>query len=318
MSKNMVLFTGNATTNLASQIAADLQADLGKMIVGDFSDGETRVEIDYNVRGQNVYLIQSTCSPANQNIMELLIMIDAVRRSAAKSIIAVIPYFGYSRQDRRPGFSRVPITSSLVAKLLETSGADHVVTIDLHAQQIQGFFNMPIINATAASILTRDIEKNYLSDNTIMVSPDVGGVARARTIAKKIGDGNMDLAIIDKRRPEANVSVVMNIIGEVEGKTCIMVDDIVDTAGTLCKAAKALIDAGAEKVVAYCTHPVLSGKAVENIYDSVLTELVVTDTIPLTNSAKGCGKIRSLSTSTILADTIRRINNDDSVSGLFA
>jgi len=313
----MVLFSGNATIGLAQRIAKDLQTDLGKMIVGNFSDGETKVQINENVRGQDVYLIQSTCSRANHNIMELLIMIDAVRRSAAKSITAVIPYFGYSRQDRRPGFSRVPITSSLVAKLLETAGANHVVTVDLHAQQIQGFFNMPIINATAASILTNDIERRYMSSDAIMVSPDVGGVARARAIAKKIGDGHMDLAIIDKRRPEANVSEVMNIIGDVKGKTCIIVDDIVDTAGTLCKAAQALVDAGANSVVAYCTHPVLSGEAIHTISNSVLTELVVTDTIPLLPSAVEC-KIRSLSTAKILSDTIRRIHNDDSVSGLFS
>jgi ribose-phosphate pyrophosphokinase len=318
MNNNMVLFTGTANQKLSQKIARELRIPLGTMIVDRFSDTETKVEIEENIRGKEVFIVQSTNAPANHNIMQLLIIVDAIRRSAAESITAVIPYYGYSRQDRRPGFSRVPITSSLVANLLKTAGVDHVVTIDLHAQQIQGFFQMPIINATASGILTTDIERNYLSQNTIVVSPDIGGVARARALAKNIGKGDMDLAIIDKRRPEANVSEVMNIIGDVKGKTCITIDDIVDTAGTLCKAADALLDNGAKKVIAYCTHPVLSGNAIENLKNSRISELVVTDTIPLSKEAKRCGKIRVLSTATILAETIRRIHFKDSVSQLYS
>lgn len=317
MTHNMVLFAGNSNPNLAANIAKDLRIHMGEMTVSDFSDGETRVEIDDNVRGKDVYIVQSTNSPANQNIMELLVMVDAIKRSAANSITTIIPYYGYSRQDRRPGFSRVPITSRLVANLLETAGVDYVVTVDLHAQQIQGFFNMPIINATASNILTNDIERRYAGNNTIIVSPDVGGVARARAIAKQIGKGDMDLAIIDKRRPEANVSEVMNIIGDVEGKTCIIVDDIIDTAGTLCKAAAALKEKGAADVIAYATHAVLSGNAMENIAGSELKEVVVTDTIALTSKVMSNKKIRRLSTAKILAETIRRIHSKDSVSQLY-
>lgn len=317
MINNMVLFSGNANPNLATNIAKELRTPMGKMVVSNFSDGETRVEIEDNVRGKDVYIVQSTNSPANQNIMELLVMVDAIRRSAANSITTIIPYYGYSRQDRRPGFSRVPITSSLVANLLETAGVDFVVTIDLHAQQIQGFFHMPIINATASHLLTNDIESRYKSVDTIIVSPDVGGVARARAVAKQIGKGDMDLAIIDKRRPDANVSEVMNIIGDVEGKTCIIVDDIIDTAGTLCKAAQALKQQGAKDVVAYATHAVLSGNALENITQSELSEVVVTDTIALSSKAMSNAKIRRLSTGSLLAETIRRIHTKDSVSQLY-
>lgn len=317
MTHNMVLFSGNSNKNLAENIARQLRIHMGEMIVSQFSDGETRVEVQDNVRGKDVYIVQSTNSPANHNIMELLIMVDAVKRSAPDSITVIIPYYGYSRQDRRPGFSRVPITSRLVANLLDAAGVDQVVTIELHAQQIQGFFSTPIINATASHIITNDIERRYLGDDTIIVSPDVGGVARARALAKLIGKGDMDLAIIDKRRPEANVSEVMNLIGDVDGKVCIMIDDIIDTAGTLCKAAAALKDHGAKKVVAYATHAVLSGNALENISNSVLEELVVTDTISHSTKVVSNKRIRRLPTARMLAETIRRIHSKDSVSQLY-
>lgn len=316
----MIIFSGSANVPLAQAICKHLQTRLGNAKVSSFSDNETRVEIHENVRGQDVYIIQSTSNPTNQHIMELLIMVDALRRSAAKTITAVIPYYGYSRQDRRPAFDRVPITASLVANMLSTAGVDHVVTMDLHAQQIQGFFDIPIINTTAATLFVNDIERRWLHTDTIIVSPDVGGVARARSIAKQIGNGQMDLAIIDKRRQQVNEAEVMNIIGDVAGKTCIMIDDIVDTAGTLCKAAAALVEHGATSVIAYCTHAVLSGPALDNIKSSKFDQMVITDSIfkgdELDNLVK-LDKVRILDTAPTLAETIRRINACDSVSQLY-
>jgi ribose-phosphate pyrophosphokinase len=287
---------------------------LGKATVGTFSDGESSVEIMENVRGRDVFIIQPTCAPTNDNLMELLVMIDAVRRSSAYRITAVIPYFGYSRQDRRPRSARVPLTAKLVADMITAAGADRVLTVDLHADQIQGFFDKPVDNIYASPILLGDIwRKEY--PELIVVSPDVGGVVRARAIAKRLDDA--DLAIIDKRRPKPNVAKVMNIIGDVKGRTCVLVDDLVDTAGTLCQAAGALKDKGASMVVAYCTHPVLSGNALENIENSVLDALVVTDTIPLSEEAMQCDRIRQLSIAEILAETMHRISNEESVSSLF-
>jgi len=313
---DMAIFSGSSNKKIAKSVASRLDMRLGDIVVGVFSDGETKVEINENVRGKNVYIIQSTCSPTNHNVMELLITIDAMKRAAAKEIVAVIPYYGYARQDRRPGYARVPITAKLVADQLKQAGCTHVVTVDLHAEQIQGFFDVPFINATATRLFAEDINMQHRSGNanTIIVSPDVGGVARARKLASIIGKGDMDLAIIDKRRPADNIAEVMNIIGDVEGRDCILIDDIVDTAGTLCKAAQALVDSGANSVVSYCTHAVLSGKAIENISNSVLTELVVTDTIPRRNT---CEKIRVLSTTSIIADTISRIQYNQSVSRLY-
>lgn len=306
------LFTGNSNPALAQKIARLSKTPLGDLEVNKFSDGEVRVEYNEGIRGQDLFLIQSTCAPTNDNLMQLLVMADAARRSAANKIYAVVPYFGYSRQDRRPGYSRVSITSRLVADMIVTSGVDYLVTVDIHAAQIQGFFSIPTLNVSASPVLTGDIWRRYSRSDMIIVSPDVGGVARARSIAKQLD--NADLAIIDKRRPEANVSEVMNIIGDVNGKTCVLVDDMVDTAGTLCKAAAALKENGAKKVVAYCTHPVLSGNALNNIRDSVLDELVVTDTIPLTDEANQLSKIRVLSIAGLLADTIYRLDNNESVS----
>jgi len=308
-------FTGNSNPALAQRITRTLKSKLGKIEVSQFSDGEVRVEYNEGVRGNDVFLIQSTCKPTNDNLMQLLVMADAARRSNANKIYAVVPYFGYSRQDRRPGYSRVAITSRLVADMVATAGIDYLVTIDIHASQIQGFFSIPTLNVSASPVLTGDIWKRHSMNDMIIVSPDVGGVARARAIAKQLD--NADLAIIDKRRPEANVSEVMNIIGDVEGKTCVLVDDMVDTAGTLCKAATALKEKGARKVVAYCTHPVLSGNALDNIRDSVLDELVVTDTIPLTEEAKQFSKIRVLSVAGLLAETIHRLYNNESVSEIY-
>jgi len=308
-------FTGNSNPALAQRITRTLKSKLGKIEVSQFSDGEVRVEYNEGVRGNDVFLIQSTCKPTNDNLMQLLVMADAARRSNANKIYAVVPYFGYSRQDRRPGYSRVAITSRLVADMVATAGIDYLVTIDIHASQIQGFFSIPTLNVSASPVLTGDIWKRHSMNDMIIVSPDVGGVARARAIAKQLD--NADLAIIDKRRPEANVSEVMNIIGDVEGKTCVLVDDMVDTAGTLCKAATALKEKGARKVVAYCTHPVLSGNALDNIRDSVLDELVVTDTIPLTEEAKQFSKIRVLSVAGLLAETIHRLDNNESVSEIY-
>jgi len=310
----MMVFTGNANPQLAQAVANYLDLSLGKAVVGEFSDGETQIEITENVRGRDVFIIQPTCVPTNNNLMELLVMIDALRRSSTRRITAVIPYFGYSRQDRRPRSARVPLTAKLVADMIVTAGADRVLTVDLHADQVQGFFDKPVDNIYASPILLGDIwRRGY--ENLMVVSPDVGGVVRARALAKRLDDA--DLAIIDKRRPKPNVAKVMNIIGDVEGRTCVLVDDLVDTAGTLGQAAKALKDKGATKVVAYCTHPVLSGPAVDNIVKSELDELVVTDTIPLSKAAAKCGRIRQLSIAELLAETMRRVSNEESVSSLF-
>lgn len=314
LDSRIMVFTGNANQPLAKDIAQHLNISLGRASVEIFSDGEVMVEIGENVRGKEVFVIQSTCAPTNNNLMELLVMIDALKRACASRITAVIPYFGYARQDRRPRSARVPITSKLVAKMIDTAGADHVLTVDLHADQIQGFFDIPVDNVYASPLLLSDIWKRK-TDDLMIVSPDVGGVVRARAIAKRLDDA--DLAIIDKRRPKANVSQVMNIIGDVSGRECVIVDDMVDTAGTLCLAAKALKDNGALSVRAYCTHPVLSGKAIDNISSSVLDELVVTDTIPLMVNAKSCDKIRQLSVAEMLAETIRRMVDGDSVSSLY-
>jgi ribose-phosphate pyrophosphokinase len=310
----MMVFSGNANTKLAQEIAYYLRIQLGKAVVGKFSDGEVQVEIMENVRGKDVFIVQPTCQPTNDNLMELLVMIDAMRRASAARVTAVMPYFGYARQDRRPRSARVPITAKVVANMLEAVGADRLLTVDLHADQIQGFFNIPVDNVYASPILLGDVWRQKYP-NLIVVSPDVGGVVRARALAKRLDDA--DLAIIDKRRPKANVAKVMNIIGDVEGRTCVMVDDLVDTAGTLCKAAAALKEHGAEKVVAYITHPVLSGPAIENIRNSQLDELVVTDTIPLNPEAQECSNIRVLSMAEMLAETIRRISNEESVSSMY-
>lgn len=310
----MMVFTGNANAQLAQSVAGYLGISLGKASVGSFSDGESAVEIMENVRGRDVFIVQSTCAPTNNNLMELLVMIDAIRRSSAYRITAVIPYFGYSRQDRRPRSARVPLTAKLVADMIVTAGADRVLTVDLHADQVQGFFDKPVDNIYASPILLGDIWRQEYP-GLMVVSPDVGGVVRARAIAKRLDDA--DLAIIDKRRPKPNVAKVMNIIGDVDGRSCVLVDDLVDTAGTLCQAATALKEHGAAKVVAYCTHPVLSGNAIENITGSQLDELVVTDTIPLSDEAKACGRIRQLSIAELLAETMRRISNEESVSSLF-
>jgi ribose-phosphate pyrophosphokinase len=311
---SFMVFSGNANPALAEGIVRKLNMRLGMATIGRFIDGEIAVEIEENVRGREVFLIQPTCAPINENIMELLVMIDAFRRSSASVITAVIPYYGYARQDRRIRSARVPITAKLVAKMICAAGADRVLTVDLHADQIQGFFDVPVDNVYASPILLGDVWRQKYQD-LIVVSPDVGGVVRARALAKRLDDA--DLAIIDKRRPRPNEAKVMNIIGDVEGRTCIMVDDLVDTAGTLCRAAGALKDHGARRVVAYCTHPVLSGRAIENIEDSVLDELVVTDTIPLRRDAQQCKKIRQLSVAEMLAETIRRIAVGESVSSLY-
>jgi len=309
-----MVFSGNANPELAQAIVQYLNIPLGRMVCGRFSDGEVMVEIMENVRGKDVFLLQPTCTPTNENIMELLIILDALRRASARRVTAVIPYFGYSRQDRRPRSARVPLTAKVVADLITTAGANRVLTVDLHADQIQGFFEVPNDNIYASPVLLGHIWRQEF-DNLIVVSPDVGGVVRARALAKRLDDA--DLAIIDKRRPQPNVAKVMNIIGDVKNRQCVLIDDLVDTAGTLCKAAKALKDAGAEKVIACCTHAVLSGNAVKNISDSPLDELVVTDTIPLSPEARACGKIRQLSVAHILAESIRRINADESLSSLF-
>jgi len=310
----LMVFTGNANPELAKLIVERLDLPLGEAKVNQFSDGEIAIEINENVRGKDIFVIQSTCVPTNDNLMELLFMVDALRRSSAGRITAVVPYYGYARQDRRVRSARVPISAKVVADMLQTSGVDRVLTVDLHADQIQGFFNVPMDNIYGSPILLDDIEKQQYED-LIVVSPDVGGVVRARAIAKQLNDA--DLAIIDKRRPQANEAQVMHIIGDVQDRTCIIVDDMVDTAGTLCKAADALKQFGAKKVVAYCTHPVLSGRAIENIMNSELDELVVTDTIPLTDNAKGCGKIRQLTLAGLLAESIRRVNNEESISAMF-
>lgn len=311
---SMMIFSGNANLELSKGIARRLSMRLGMASVGRFSDGEVTVEIEENVRDKDVFIIQPTCAPTNENLMELLVMIDALKRASASRITAVMPYYGYARQDRRSRSARVAISAKLVAKMVGVAGADRALTVDLHADQIQGFFDIPVDNVYASPLLLGDVWRKKYED-LIVVSPDVGGVVRARALAKRLDDA--DLAIIDKRRPMANVAEVMHIIGDVSGKTCIMVDDLVDTAGTLCSAAAALKKQGAVKVVAYCTHPVLSGRAIENLRNSVLDELVVTDTIPLSEEAGKLAKIRQLSVADMLAETIRRIAVGESVSSLY-
>jgi ribose-phosphate pyrophosphokinase len=312
--ENLMVFTGTGTPELAAGVAQQLGIPLGKAVVTRFSDGEIMVEINENVRGKDVFVLQSTCAPTNDHLMEIMLMVDALKRASAGRITAVLPYYGYARQDRRPRSARVAISAKVVANMLQDVGVERVLIMDLHADQIQGFFNIPVDNIYASPVLLADlVEKKY--DDLLVVSPDVGGVVRARALAKKLG---CDLAIIDKRRPKANVSEVMHIIGEVEGRNCVIMDDMVDTAGTLTKAAEVLKERGAKKVVAYCTHPVLSGKAIERIEQSPLDELVVTNTIPLTDAAKACKKIRQLTCAPLLAETIRRISKGDSVMSLFA
>jgi ribose-phosphate pyrophosphokinase len=309
-----MVFTGNANIKLANDIARELGVPMGKAVVDRFSDGEVAVEIMENIRGREIYLIQPTCAPTADNFIELLVMVDALKRASASHVTAVIPYFGYARQDRRPRSSRVPITAKVAAKMISAVGTDRVITIDLHADQIQGFFDIPVDNVYASPLTLADIWQHQAGEDMVVVSPDVGGVVRARAIAKRL---DSELAIIDKRRPRANVSKIMNIIGDVEGKKCVMVDDMVDTAGTLCKAAGALKEHGAVRVVAYCVHPVLSGPAIDNIVNSELDELVVTDTIPLSEAAQNCGKIRQLSVAQMLAETIRRMAQGESVSSMY-
>ncbi|MDD5300835.1 MAG: ribose-phosphate diphosphokinase [Gallionella sp.] len=309
----LMVFTGNANPKLAAAVAQRLHIQLGRATVGRFSDGEVMVELLENVRGKDVFVLQSTCAPTNDNLMEVMVMVDALKRASAGRITAAMPYFGYARQDRRPRSARVAITAKVVADMLSSAGVDRLLTMDLHSDQIQGFFDIPVDNIYASPILLSDVWKNNYP-NLIVVSPDVGGVVRARALAKEL---DADLAIIDKRRPKPNVAKVMNIIGDVVGRTCLIMDDMVDTANTLCEAAKALKEKGAARVLAYCTHPVLSGPAIERIENSALDELVVTDTIPLGEAARNCKRIRQLSTAELLAETIRRINNEESVSSLF-
>ncbi len=311
---HLMIFTGSANQQLAAAVAKRLNIPLGGVSVGRFSDGEVMIELLDNVRGRDCFVLQSTCTPTNDNLMEVLIMIDALKRASAARVTAALPYFGYARQDRRPRSARVSISAKVVANMLEAAGVDRVLTMDLHADQIQGFFDVPVDNIYAAPILLGDLWKHGYED-LLVVSPDVGGVVRARALAKRL---ESDLAIIDKRRPKANDAEVMNIIGDVKGRTCVIMDDMVDTAGTLAKAAQALKNEGAVKVLAYCTHPVLSGGAVERIANSALDEVVVTDSIPLREDAKKCSKIRVLSVVDLLAETILRISNEDSVSSLFS
>ena len=310
---NFMIFTGTANPRLAVDVANHLEMPLGKMTVGRFSDGEVMVEINENVRGKDIFVLQPTCAPTNDNLMEIMVMVDALRRASAGRITAAIPYFGYARQDRRPRSARVSISAKVVANMLQVVGVDRVLTMDLHADQIQGFFDIPVDNIYAAPILLSDIWKRNM-DNLVVVSPDIGGVVRARALAKRL---EVDLAIIDKRRPRANVSEVMNIIGDVQGRNCIIMDDMVDTAGTLCKAAAALKEHGALNVDAYCTHPVLSGGAVQRITESELDSLVVTDSIPLSEAGRECGKIRQLSCAALVGETMLRISHAESVSSLF-
>jgi len=309
----LMVFTGNAHPRLAEDVVRHLNINLGRAKVGRFSDGEVMVEILENVRGRDVFVLQTVCAPTNDNVMELLMMVDAMKRASAARVTAAIPYLGYARQDRRPSSARVPISAKVVANMMTSAGVDRVLTMDLHSEQIQGFFDIPVDNIYSGPILLGDVWKRGYK-NLVVVSPDVGGVVRARALAKRL---ESDLAIIDKRRPRPNVATVMNIIGDVEGRTCVIIDDMVDTANTLCEAAAALKERGAERVLAYCTHPVLSGKAVERITGSALDEIVVTDTIPLRDDAKACKKIRVLTVSGLLAETMRRISNEDSVSSLF-
>ena len=313
MANNLMVFSGNANPALADAIAKHIGLPLGYASISKFSDGEISVELNENVRGKDVFVIQPTCAPTNDSIMELLLMADALHRASANRITAVIPYFGYARQDRRVRSARVAISAKVVADMIGAVGVNRVLTVDLHAEQIQGFFSIPVDNVYGSPVLTDDIERqNY--ENLIVVSPDIGGVVRARAVAKKL---NVDLAIIDKRRPAANVAQVMHIIGDVAGRTCLIVDDMVDTAGTLCKVADALKEHGAARGVAYSTHPVLSGPAIKNIENSNLDSLVVTDTIPLSEEAKNCGRIRQLSMAKLLAESIRRVSNEESISAMF-
>jgi len=311
---NTVLFTGNANPVLAQEMASHLGVELGKADVSRFSDGEVTVEIQQNVRARDVFVVQPTCTPTNENLMELFIMVDALKRASARRITAVIPYFGYARMDRRPRSMRVPISAKVVANMLETVGVERVLTMDLHADQIQGFFDIPVDNIYASPVLLSDL-KSKAYPNLVVISPDVGGVVRARALAKQLG---CDLAIIDKRRPTANVSEVMHVIGEIEGRNCVIMDDMIDTAGTLVKAAEVLKARGAQSVYAYCTHPVFSGAAIERIAASQIDEVVITNTIPLSAAAKACPKIRQLSVSFLFAETIRRISDGESVTSLFA
>jgi len=311
---NTVLFTGNANPALTQEIAKSLGVEVGKASVGRFSDGEVTVEIQQNVRARDVFVVQPTCAPTNENLMELLIMVDALKRASARRITAVIPYYGYARQDRRPRSMRVPISAKVVANLLETVGVERVLTMDLHADQIQGFFDIPVDNIYASPVLLSDLKSKAYPD-LVVVSPDVGGVVRARALAKQLGS---ELAIIDKRRPKANVSEVMHVIGEIEGRNCVIMDDMIDTAGTLVKAAEVLKERGAKRVFAYCTHPIFSGPAIDRIAGSKLDEVVITNTIPLSEAAKACKKIRQLSVAFLFAETIRRISDGESVTSLFA
>ena len=310
----MMVFTGNANPDLAHKIVQRLGLRMGSATVNRFSDGEISIEIEENVRGKDVFIIQSTCAPTNDNLMELILMIDALRRSSASRITAVVPYFGYSRQDRRVRSSRVPISAKVVADMMAKAGVSRVLTVDLHAEQIQGFFDVPVDNVYGSAILIDDIERQRYP-NLMVVSPDIGGVVRARAIAKQLND--LDLAIIDKRRPKAKEAQIMHIIGDVSERTCLVIDDMVDTAGTLCKAAQALKENGASKVIAYCTHAVLSGNALANINASVLDALVVTDTIPLSPEAQACPRIRQLSSAPLLAEAVRRVSNEESISVMF-
>jgi ribose-phosphate pyrophosphokinase len=312
--RQMMVFSGNANPDLAAAVAARLSLPLGKAVLGQFSDGEVMVEIQENVRGRDVFVVQPTSAPTNDNLMELCVMLDALRWASAGRITAVVPYFGYARQDRRPRSARVPITARLTAKMIAQAGADRVLTVDLHSDQIQGFFDIPVDNVYASPILLGDIWQQKHQD-LMVVSPDVGGVVRARALAKRLDDA--ELAIIDKRRPHPNIAQVMHIIGDVRGRTCVIVDDLVDTAGTLCQAARALKDHGAYKVVAYCTHAVLSGAAIDNIERSALDELVVTNSIPLRPESRACRRIRSLNIAEMLAEAMRRISSDESVSSMF-
>jgi len=313
VANNLMVFTGNSNPMLADAIAKNIGVPLGYASISKFSDGEVSVELNENVRGKDVFVIQPTCAPTNDSIMELLLMSDALHRASANRITAVIPYFGYARQDRRVRSARVAISAKVVADMISAVGVNRVLTVDLHAEQIQGFFSIPVDNVYGSPVLTDDIERQNYNDLTV-VSPDVGGVVRARAVAKQL---NADLAIIDKRRPTANEAQIMHIIGEVNNKSCLIVDDMVDTAGTLCKAADALKEQGAKHVVAYCTHPVLSGAAIENIENSSLDSLVVTDTIPLNDAAKSCSRIRQLSMAKLLAESIRRVSNEESISAMF-
>ncbi len=308
-----MVFTGNANPTLAQKIVDHLGISLGDVSVSQFSDGEVAVELNVNVRGRDVFVVQPTCAPTNDNLIELIVMVDALRRASAGRITAVVPYFGYARQDRRVRSARVPITAKVVADMMVGAGVDRVLTVDLHAEQIQGFFDVPVDNVYGSPVLLEDIEaRNF--DDLVVVSPDIGGVVRARAVAKQL---DVDLAIIDKRRPSTNVAEIMNIIGDIEDRTCLLVDDMVDTAGTLCNAAKALKDQGAKRVVAYATHPVLSGRAIDNLQNSLLDELVVTDSIPLSEAAAACGRVRVLTLSKMLGEAVRRLSNEESLSAMF-